>query len=392
MPALNLSVTDLLAAAAQVGSDSTGRKIIVFAEAANRAEIDLTLAGAGGAVIHSSELSEESRFGMLAGASALVFDELNIALVTGDEEIPEADGRTIIAVEPDRLVFALGDAVAETQEHTWGLVATSVPESDRTGRGIKVAVLDTGFDSNHPDFAGRQIVSKSFIDNETPDDGNGHGTHCIGTACGGKAPAGVPRYGIAFESLIYAGKVLSNSGGGSFASVLAGIDWAVANRCEVISMSLGAQGGPYEQFTQAGARALAAGCLIVAAAGNDSRRPGHVAPTNAPANSPTVMSVAALNSDLSVAYFSCGGKVELAAPGVGVFSSLPLPRRHGTLSGTSMATPHVAGIAALWAESDAQYRADALKRILVSKARQLPPNPASDVGSGLVQAPAPAAT
>jgi subtilisin family serine protease len=391
MPALNLSVDDL-SAAAQAGSDSTGRKIIVFAEAASRSEIDMALAGDGGAVLHSSELGEESRSEALAGASALVFDELNIALVTGDEEIPKADGRTIIAVEPDRLVFALYEAVAETQQHTWGLVATRVPESPRTGRGIKVAVLDTGFAPNHPDFAGRQVVRRSFIDNETPEDGNGHGTHCIGTACGGKTPAGVPRYGIAFESLIYAGKVLSNSGSGSFASVLAGIDWAVANRCEVISMSLGAGGGPYAQFTQAGARALAAGCLIVAAAGNESRRPGHIAPTGAPANSPTVVSVAALNSDLSVAYFSCGGKIEIAAPGVGVFSSLPLPRRHGTLSGTSMATPHVAGIAALWAESDARYRADALKRVLMSKARQLPTKPASDVGAGLVQAPVPAAT
>ena len=122
-----------------------------------------------------------------------------------------------------------------------GLIACKVPPSLRSGSGIKVAVLDTGFDLGHPDFAGRPVVSQTFV-GQPVQDLHSHGTHCIGTACGPKAPAGnTPRYGIAFRASIFVGKVLSNSGSGTGAGVLAGMNWAIANRCQVISMSLGSQ-------------------------------------------------------------------------------------------------------------------------------------------------------
>ena len=96
---------------------------------------------------------------------------------------------------------------------TWGLVKCKVPPSTRSGAGIKVAVLDTGMDLGHPDFAGRPIVSRSFVAGQPVQDLHSHGTHCIGTACGPLAPAGTtPRYGVAHRSQIFAGKVLSNSG------------------------------------------------------------------------------------------------------------------------------------------------------------------------------------
>lgn len=263
---------------------------------------------------------------------------------------------------------------------TWGLNACRVPPSMRSGLGIRVAVLDTGFDLGHPDFAGRPVIGQTFV-GQPVQDLHGHGTHCTGTACGPKAPVGTtPRYGIGFRSSIYSGKVLTNSGSGTMASVLAGMNWAIANRCAVISMSLGAPIGVQPAYTAAGQAALNNGCLIIAAAGNEA------GPTGAPANSPTIMSVASLDPSLSPSSFSNSGKIEIAAPGRDVFSSWPRPVRYRTISGTSMATPHVAGCAALWAETSPNMRGLTLWRRLQAAARRLP-FPVTRVGAGLVQAP-----
>jgi len=280
---------------------------------------------------------------------------------------------------------------------TWGLQATKVAESRYTGAGVRIAVLDTGFDIGHPDFTGRQVVAQSFVSGETAQDGHGHGTHCIGTACGPKQPGQLPRYGIAYDSSIYAGKVLSNRGSGTDASILAGIQWAIKNGCQVISMSLGAPTEPGASFSwvyeNVARRALAAGSLIIAAAGNESRRPGQVNPVSHPANCPSIIAVAAIDSQLQIATFSCGGltmqggQVDIAGPGVAVRSSWPRPMLYRTISGTSMATPHVAGIAALLAEQNPDVRGGALGWLLLQSARRMDLS-ARDVGAGLVQAPA----
>jgi subtilisin family serine protease len=281
-------------------------------------------------------------------------------------------------------------------ENTWGLQATKVPASRFTGQGIKVAVLDTGLDLGHPDYSGRQITSASFVVGQTVQDGNGHGTHCIGTACGPRQPGVIPRYGVAFDAEIFAGKVLSNQGSGGDAGILAGIQWAITNGCAIVSMSLGAPtqiGQPHSQiFEQVAGRALAAGTAIIAAAGNDSERPHHIAPVSHPANCPSIMAVAAVDRNMQIARFSCGGlnpqggQVDIAGPGVDVRSTWPRPTLYHTISGTSMATPHVAGIAALWAQSDASFRGRALLNVLTQSARRLT-LPARDIGAGLVQAP-----
>lgn len=282
---------------------------------------------------------------------------------------------------------------------TWGLQAADVPCSRYSGRGVRVAVLDTGLDLEHPDFRGRKIVHRSFIAGQKVQDGNGHGTHCIGTSCGPRAPGRLPRYGIAFEAEIYAGKVLSNEGSGSDRGILAGINWAVASGCRIVSMSLGASlpcpgaGQPYSRvFERAADRARQAGTAIIAAAGNDSSRPAQVCPVSHPANCPSIMAVAALDSRMRVAPFSNrginpeGGQVDIAAPGVEVHSSWPGSGLYRSISGTSMATPHVAGVAALLAEANPKASAAELVSRLASTARRLPLS-AMDVGAGIVQAP-----
>lgn len=428
---------DLLAAALASGTETleTGRYIATFKEGATDAGIQ-ALSDQGMQVADARDFEDQAvRFEGLGDADALVFPEIGAALMSGAAAAArEISAQSEIAadspvetIEPEYFVFAeqtvaeltsaltrtqgddagaflrgfaraaevlahelsngrsaVGEGITEPDAQvlgaTWGLIACRVPPSLRSGAGIKVAVLDTGMDLGHPDFAGRAITTNSFV-GQPVQDLHSHGTHCIGTACGPKAPPGTtPRYGIGYGTSIFAGKVLSNSGSGSTAGVLAGMEWAIANRCEVISMSLGSRAPVQAAYTAAGRAALNNGLLIVAAAGNDGIQ------TGSPANSPTIMSVASLDRDLRPSSFSNFGKVEIAAPGRDVFSSVPRPTRYGTKSGTSMATPHVAGCAALWAQTSPTLRGLRLWRKLEATARHLP-FPAARVGAGLVQAP-----
>lgn len=413
---------ELLRAALERGDDSleTGRYIVTFKENATDDAVrslgdqGLRLASAG------DFTGQAVSFDGLGDADALVFPEIGSAVISGAAYQARglsamADGSTdspVETIEPEYFAFADSDATsylrgfrraadaigedlraAGEQEvepeddplvvgATWGLIACKVPQSLRSGLGIRVAVLDTGLDLGHPDFAGRAIVSQSFV-GQPVQDLHGHGTHTCGTACGPKAPAGAtPRYGVAYKAPIFVGKVLSNSGSGSTAGVLAGMNWAVANRCVAISMSLGSNSPVQAAYTNAGAAALSKGCLIIAAAGNA----GPSGLTGAPANSPTIMAVASLDSTLGWSTFSSIGKIDIAGPGRDVFSAWPRPTRYRTISGTSMATPHVSGCAALWAETSPALRGLTLWRKLQTTARALP-LPATKVGRGLVQAP-----
>jgi Subtilase family len=288
------------------------------------------------------------------------------------------------------------ETFVDTAAFTWGLQATKVSTSLCSGAGIRVAVLDTGFDLNHADFAGRTVVSQSFVPGQAVQDGHSHGTHCIGTACGPKKPAGnVRRYGIAYGAIILVGKVLNNSGSGTQGGILNGINWAIHNSAVVISMSLGSQVRVGQSFSpayeQAAHAALNNNCLIVAAAGNSGDDPTFF-PVGSPANCPSIMAIAALDPNLQRSFFSCrgvnpnGGELNIAAPGRNVFSSVPMNMgRYGIKSGTSMATPHVAGIAALLARNTG-LRGMALWKRLEQTARNIN-QPVQNVGRGLVQAP-----
>ncbi len=390
---------DQSAALASFSAAAADENLVIEPEYVNHAfaddeDLDDDLPAGGGGPGEGDEFDDEEGGGGLgggfgAGAQAYLrgyrdaVDHLARALAAGDA------GGVAEAAEMEAEAAA---RFLDTRASTWGLKATRVLSSRASGDGIKVAVLDTGFDLTHPDFTGRNVTTDSFITGETVQDGNGHGTHCIGTACGPARPGVGPRYGIAYEAHIFAGKVLSNAGRGGDASILAGIDWAVRNKCEIVSMSLGRRVRPGEppqtNYQTAGRRALSAGTLIIAAAGNDSARPTQTTPVSSPANASSIAAIAALDNALQVARFSNrgmnpgGGEINLAAPGVNVHSSWPMPVRLRSISGTSMATPHVAGIAALVAEESRRFRGLQLYRELRRRARRLPLLRA-DVGNGL---------
>jgi subtilisin family serine protease len=423
------------------GTEYTGRYLLLGRQAHDSGLPRMLRDKAGLTIASSSDFPrgavDAARFG---GADGVYLEELGVTLATAaPDQVSPLAGPTgagdLVTVERERVLYifhqpewddaplamparldrigtmggealicalaapsAMPEATAvDESARTWGLVSTKVIESSRTGRGIRVAVLDTGFDLRHPDFTGRTVVSQSFVDGETAQDAQGHGTHCIGTALGPAQPATMPRYGIASGTDIYVGKVLSDRGRGSDGTVLAGINWAITNRCRIVSMSLGTatqQGDQHSQvYETAAQRALAANTLLIAAAGNESdRRNGLINPVGHPANCPSIMAVGAVDSDMQIASFSTrgteqtGGGIDIVAPGVSVYSSVPMPGRYRRMNGTSMACPHVAGIAALYAEANPNASARDIWQQLVNSAKRLTLD-AADMGAGLVQAP-----
>ncbi|MGL5009038.1 MAG: S8 family serine peptidase [Paracoccaceae bacterium] len=383
----------------------TGGLIVTFKPGVDHAAQTACLHDCMGPNARDFSTSSEDFASIDAATTAVLMDDSGIAIVFDRDETPSIQTRLAAAdqiaqVRPEYWMFAL-DQFQDSGSATWGLQATGVLQSPFTGRGISLCVLDTGIDLQHPDFLTRAITQRSFVQGEDVMDGNGHGTHCAGTAAGSKPRGTGPRYGIAADANLHIGKVLSNAGSGRERDIIAGMLWAINAGCQVISMSLGRAVGPGEgpspDYERLGQLALQRGSLIIAAAGNDSARSnGQIAPVGAPANSPAIMAVAALDQKLDVAEFSCGGvnpeggEVNIAAPGVGVYSAAPRPELYRILRGTSMACPHVAGLAALLAESDASLRGQALWDRVVATARALP-LPARDVGTGLAMAPVGAA-
>ncbi|MDR6905235.1 subtilisin family serine protease [Agromyces sp. 3263] len=411
----------------RVPEGPTGRQIITFAQVdpATAARELRDIAG-----LDLANARDVGAFGTLeeVAGDGVYLEELNIAIV---DSVPDQLGALsravgdsaspVLAIEPEVWVHALtmedlrtsedvetgettqddevdaAEVYADTAAYTWGLKAVrAIPPILRTapwsGTGMRVAILDTGIDLGHPDFAGRVLASQSFIPGQPVHDGHSHGTHCAGTAAGIKVPpGGQRRYGVAHGARLLVGKVLSNSGSGTSGQILAGINWAIQQGATVISMSLGSSvnvgQAHFTYYEQAAVAALNAGTLIVAAAGNDGW-----APVNAPANSPSVLAVAAVDQTLQRASFSCvalnggGGEVNVAAPGVATYSTVPVEKgSYGVKSGTSMATPHVAGIAATIAQKTG-LRGRELWREIERTALALPQS-AQQVGAGLAIVP-----
>ncbi len=320
--------------------------------------------------------------------------------MTGFERIPEAKVETedanaaqarniardptVLALTPampTKLIAPVAEAAASA--NAWGISAVGADTTTATGAGVKVAVLDTGIDSAHPAFTGVTLTQMDFSGSGNGDV-QGHGTHCAGTIFG--RDVNNVRIGVAkgvTQALI--GKVLGDNGSGDSAMIFKGIQWAVNEGARVISMSLGfdfpglvkeliAGGWPADLATSAALEgyrgnlrmfdalmtmvqanaAFTGGTVLVAAAGNESKRnidPNHEIGVSIPAAANDIVSVGALESTpagLKIASFSNTGPI-ISGPGVKITSA----KAGGGLvdfNGTSMATPHVAGCAALWWE------------------------------------------
>ncbi len=249
-----------------------------------------------------------------------------------------------------RYVEENGTMQALSQTLPWGIdrVDADVAHANGdTGAGADIAIIDTGIDSDHPDLQANIGSGKAFVKcrggkktcRYNWDDDNEHGTHCSGIADAIDNNEGV--VGISTQATLHAVKVLSNQGSGSYSDIAAGIEYVANQGWDVGSMSLGGSSGS-QTLHDAVQYAVNNGVFLVAAAGNSGSCTDCV---GYPAKYSEVMAVSSTNKNDGLSYFSSQGpEVEIAAPGSNIYSTVP--GGYDTLSGTSMACPHVAGTAA----------------------------------------------
>ncbi|MEP3121800.1 MAG: S8 family serine peptidase [Nisaea sp.] len=327
---------------------------------------------------------------------------LLIAVLTEEEKESVEKSSTVLAVEEDIEVRAHGVVPASDPvvHHPGGGVrwnmdmirADWVWHSGSFGSGVKVAILDTGI-AAHVNL--RTYGGTSFIPSE-PDfrDGHGHGTHCAGIVAG-KGRNDV--FGVAFGAELYAVKVLDRTGSGSSSGVVSGMDWCISAGMNVVSMSLGSPRPPRASYANAIRRCQSRGIVVVCSAGNgfNSGFPWVGSPANSfivgdPLGSP--IAVASVDSHKGIAFDSSRGTnganwnpVTVAAPGVSILSTF-LNGAYARLSGTSMACPHVSGLAALIIESNPGISVQIVKALMTLNTEQLgaQPIPNDPYGHGLI--------
>lgn len=270
----------------------------------------------------------------------------------------------IAYIEEDQIV-----SISVTQTNaTWGidrvdqrdLPLSTTYNYDQTGSGIDVYVIDTGIRFDHVEFEGRAVTGYDAIDGGTADDGNGHGTHVAGTV-GGKT------YGIAKGVKLWAVRVLDNSGSGTTAGVIAGIDWVTSHHTTnpaVANMSLG--GGASTSIDDAVKGSIADGITYVVAAGNSTANACNYSPARVPE---AVTIASSTSSDGFSSFSNFGSCVDIIAPGSSITSAWHTSSTAtNTISGTSMASPHVAGAAVLYLQTNTSASPATVANTLISNA------------------------
>jgi subtilisin family serine protease len=258
--------------------------------------------------------------------------------LTPNEKAKLAKDRDVVAVVENIR------ATIDAQPLTWNITMVGAPTqwSGGTADTIKVAVIDTGIYLTHPDLAANIKGQYNAINSrKSANDDNGHGTHVAGIIAALNNTIGV--VGVAPDADLYAIKVLDARGSGTLANLIKGINYAISIDVDVINMSLGFGSATEAQLLPLHAviiDAVEANITVVAAAGNDP-----AIQTSLPGRYPEVLSVAAIDKNYTLAYFNSTGKIDFTAPGVSIYSTYK--KSYATLSGTSMASPHVAGAVAL---------------------------------------------
>ncbi|MER5358641.1 S8 family serine peptidase [Streptomyces sp. NPDC002785] len=256
-----------------------------------------------------------------------------------------------------------------------------------TGKGVKIAVLDTGVDATHPDLKGQILDTKNFTSSPDTKDRVGHGTHVSSIAAGTGAKSGGKFKGVAPDAKLLEGKVLDDDGFGDDAGILAGMEWAVAQGADVINLSLGGGDTPEIDPLEAAVNKLSAdkGVLFAIAAGNEGDGAGTV---GSPGSADAALTVGAVDDNDKLAEFSSRGprvgdggmKPDVTAPGVDITAAAvpgslidqeygQKPAGYTTISGTSMATPHVAGAAALLKQQHPEWKYAELKGALTASTK-----------------------
>lgn len=253
------------------------------------------------------------------------------------------------------------------------------------GTGTRIAVLDTGVDTTHPDLAGQVVAEQNFSDSPDTEDHFGHGTHVASITAGTGAKSGGKYKGVAPGARILNGKVLGDSGSGSLSQIIAGMEWAVAEKADVVNLSLGTYDSPEIDPAEEAVNRLSAesGTLFVIAAGNNGEQGAGT--VGSPGSADAALTVGAVDKQDKLAPFSSTGprvgdggiKPDLTAPGVAIGAAAAhdsylagvapsVADGYIALNGTSMATPHVAGAAAILAQEHPDWTGDDIKDALVS--------------------------